>query len=408
MFFVSIVNYLFAILIEDYPSRKKLLINLCLVLSLLPLAYFKYAMFVLDNLRLLFHDIPALKVLLPAGISFYTFQGLAYTADVYFGKIKAERGPITFLLFKAFFPQLVAGPIERSHNLLKEVRAPRTFNLGQFFSGIDLLFLGYLKKLVVADNAAMYVNMIFDLKQPSTLLIMIGSLGFGVQILADFSAYTDIARGVARLIGFELLENFNHPYISKSPSDFWRRWHMSLSNCIRDYLYIPLGGSRVPTGRWLYNLFIVWFICGLWHGAAWNFIIWGLYWGSWIAIYRFAWSLPDGRAWDLARILWMNLIITVGWLIFRIDDLRYLADYFSPAAFALTPQKIRGAITISIIFGFYAAPLLVGFFTRDIITGLLRSDKYRVATRIFGYSLIGLLIALFAAESSAEFLYFQF
>lgn len=366
-------------------------------------------MFILGNIKILFPSMDlALRIFLPAGISFFTFQGLAYTADVYTGKKAAESNFLRFALFKVFFPQLVAGPIERAGNLLTQINKERKFCWGQFFGGIDLLLRGYFKKVVIADNVAAYVNMIFDLKEPSTSLIIVGGIGFSIQILADFSAYTDIARGCSRLLGIELMENFNHPYIAKSPSDFWRRWHISLSNCIRDYLYIPLGGSQVSMTRWMFNLFVVWFICGLWHGAGWNFILWGLYWGSMIALYRFSPSLPAGRLLDLLRVGVMYIWIVIGWIIFRTRELAYFSDYISERAILLSQKHEKVAIAVILLCVFYAIPLVLMFLLEKPFAKLMANKDLRPVVRTVVYAMGCLMICMFAAEQGVDFYYFQF
>lgn len=406
---VTTVNWGSALLIEKYPARKKAVLVTCCILSLLPLLWFKYAMFILGNIKILFPSIDlVLRIFLPAGISFFTFQGLAYTADVYMGKKNAEKNFLRFALFKVFFPQLVAGPIERAGNLLTQINKERRFSWEQFFGGIDLLLRGYLKKIVIADNIAAYVNMIFDLKHPSSHMVLVGGIGFSIQILADFSAYTDIARGCARLMGFELMENFNHPYVAKSPSDFWRRWHISLSNCIRDYLYIPLGGSQVSTGRWLVNIFVVWFICGLWHGAGWNFIAWGLFWGSLIVIYRFTPTFPDSILINYLRIGVMYIWIVLGWIIFRTHELKYFHSYISHKAFALNANHDKVTIAILSIFILYAVPLVSMYLLEGPVRRLMAKSDLRPVVRTVAYMVAGLFLVIFAAEQGVDFYYFQF
>lgn len=406
---VALTNWGAALLIERYPERKKMLMTLCCILSLSFLAWFKYAMFFLENLKLIFPSISlTLQILLPAGISFFTFQALAYTADVYRGTARALKDPSRVLLFIAFFPHLVAGPIERSDNLLRQLNSRPSFSWDRAIRGIDLLLIGYVKKVVVADNIATYVNMIFDLKEPSTLTVLVGGIGFGIQILADFSAYTDIARGCGRLFGFELLENFNHPYLSTSPSDFWRRWHITLSRCIREYIYIPLGGSQVSTPRWLLNILFVWFICGLWHGAGWNFIAWGLFWGSLIIAYRFLPSFPDTPLITPLRISIMYIWITLGWILFRVHNLDLLPLYFSPEAFALIPKQLAVNYATLGLFLLYASPLLVGVMIEKPVQSLFHRPTTRWAIRVLGYSIAVLLLVVFAAEQGEDFYYFQF
>ena len=256
------------------------------------LGFFKYFNFFVDNVHVALASLglhaapPALAILLPAGISFYTFQALSYTIDVYKGEMRARRDPIDFALFVAFFPHLVAGPIMRAQNLLVQVERPRTFSADAARSGLVLMAWGFFKKLVVADNVAVIANRVFAHEAPTFEVLWAGVFAFGMQIYADFSAYSDIARGVARWFGFELIVNFNHPYIAHSPTDFWRRWHISLSTWFRDYVYIPLGGNRVPASQREINLLATFVISGFWHGASWNFVLWGFYHGMLVVVTR--------------------------------------------------------------------------------------------------------------------------
>jgi alginate O-acetyltransferase complex protein AlgI len=409
MFGMGVVNFYSAILIEKKPNIKRLTLNICLIISLGTLAYFKYSMFFLENIKLLWSSLSVTwQVFLPAGISFYTFQALSYTIDVYRKEFPAEKSIIRFLLFKSFFPQLVAGPIERAGNLLNQINNPRSFSWEKIFSGVDLILYGFVKKLVVADNIALYVNMIFDLKSPSTLLIIVGTIGFSVQILADFSSYTDIARGSARMLGFELMENFKNPYLAITPSDFWRRWHISLSTWIRDYIYIPLGGSKVSNSRWVVNMFVVWFLCGLWHGAAWNFVAWGLYWCVLLIIYRFADIFPKGPLTYPFRIIVMYFLITTGWLFFRVDNLGFLFDYFSQAAINRSSKQVPISIAVLSIILTCTLPLFIGLLSSRLVKRCLADDTTKIATRILGYTVLLLLLSMFAADSPSDFYYFQF
>ena len=406
---VTLINYTAAILIERYQTRRVALAVLCIALSLTFLLWFKYALFILRGLSDIFPALPVpLEIFLPAGISFFTFQALAYTGDVYTGRLKAERNPVDFFLFVSFFPQLVAGPIERAENLLRQVTEQRRWQLDRFMRGLDILCLGYVKKIVIADNVAIYVNMIFDLKNPSALMILAGAIGFGIQILADFSSYTDIARGCGRFMGFELMENFNHPYLARSPGEFWRRWHISLSNLIKEYLYVPLGGSRVNPGRWVFNIVLVWFICGLWHGAGWNFIIWGLYWGMLLIAYRYITLFPEKPWADIPKIVIFFTWTTLGWLLFRVRDLSLLSEYFSPNAFARIQQQLPVTAAVLFIFLLYAAPLVLTLCLEKRAARAMTTWHGQMAVRMAGYTCAALLLVLFAAEQGSDFYYFQF
>jgi D-alanyl-lipoteichoic acid acyltransferase DltB (MBOAT superfamily) len=280
----TLIVYLLAIQIEkiSVPAWRKALLVLGLVPLLGSLAVFKYLGFVGDSLRALAerfdwsYTLPSWQLLLPVGISFYTFQALGYLIDVYRGKIEPERHLGRLALFMAFFPQLVSGPIERAEHLLNQFKTGRNPSIRDISGGMQLVLWGTFKKVVVADRLAVYADAVFD--HPGDHLglpVLLAIAFFAVQIYCDFSGYTDIALGTARMLGYHLTPNFRQPYLSLSIVEFWKRWHVTLSNWFRDYLYIPLGGNRVPKWRWYTNVLVVFVLSGLWHGANWTFVIWG-------------------------------------------------------------------------------------------------------------------------------------
>ena len=280
----TLISYLTAILMvkSERQARRTGLLVISLVSNLGILFAFKYFNFVNDSLRAVFsqfnspYNVPLFEVLLPVGISFYTFQALGYSIDVYRGKLEPERHLGRYALFVSFFPQLVAGPIERAANLLPQFYKKFTFDEARVSSGLSLMLWGMFKKVVIADRLGLYVNAVYN--NPSDWEgwpVFVATYFFAFQIYCDFSGYTDIAIGAARVMGFDLMENFRRPYFAQTPSEFWRRWHISLSSWFRDYLYIPLGGSRVAVPRWYLNLMLVFVVSGLWHGAAWTFVVWG-------------------------------------------------------------------------------------------------------------------------------------
>jgi D-alanyl-lipoteichoic acid acyltransferase DltB (MBOAT superfamily) len=286
------VDYVGAIAMERWPARKKAVLTVSLVANLAMLGYFKYCDFFLVNVAAaldalgVHNSLGPLGVFLPAGISFYTFQSMAYSIDVYRGEMKASRNLLDYLLAVSLFPHLVAGPVQRASNLLTQAGTDRTFQLALVRSGFALAMWGAFKKVVIADSIAPYVDKIFALKDPSGAMVWAATLGFTVQILADFSGYTDIARGVARMLGFDLMENFRSPYLATNPSEFWRRWHISFSTWIKDYLYISFGGSRGGFWRATAATSGAMLISGLWHGASWNFVAWGAYHALLLVGYR--------------------------------------------------------------------------------------------------------------------------
>ena len=287
------VDYIVARLIDqsDDPRRRKLLLALSLSLNLGVLFTFKYFNFFNESFGAAFHqfglpyNISAFSLALPVGISFYTFQSMAYTIDVYRGKLRAEKHAGIFATFVAFFPQLVAGPIERAPHMLPQYRRKIHFDEERTVEGLRRILWGFFKKVVIADRLAIYVNAVYNTPQDySGLPLIVATIFFAFQIYCDFSAYTDIAIGTARIMGFDLMENFRQPFFARSVREFWARWHISLSTWFRDYLYIPLGGSRVPLPRHLLNLFIVFLVSGLWHGASWTFVVWGALHGLYVVV----------------------------------------------------------------------------------------------------------------------------
>mgnify|MGYP003330661054 CR=1 FL=1 len=276
----------------SHPSRKRWYLGTSLAVNLGMLGVFKYYNFFAVNVQAAlaavhFHvPLPALHVVLPVGISFYTFQELSYTLEVYKGRLEARRDFLDFATFVCFFPQLVAGPIERAAHLLPQVEQPRTFVWPHARDAMFLILWGYFKKLVIADNTGVIANKVFALQQPGFYMLWAGVFAFGIQIYADFSAYSDIARGTARWLGFDLMRNFNHPYLATGPADFWRRWHISLSSWFRDYVYIPLGGSRAGRLIEYRNILATFLLSGLWHGASWNYVLWGAYHGALLVLSR--------------------------------------------------------------------------------------------------------------------------
>ncbi|MCC7125207.1 MAG: MBOAT family protein [Acidobacteria bacterium] len=329
---------------EDDPARRKLYLYASLAVNLGMLGVFKYYNFFIENVRELLAGVglqvspPLLELVLPAGISFYTFQALSYTVEVYWGHMKARRNAVDFALFVAFFPHLVAGPIMRAKNLLVQVEQPRFWNTDRARDAVLLIIWGFFKKLVVADNVGLIANRVFTHEDPSFEMLWAGVFAFGLQIYADFSAYSDIARGTARWFGFELILNFNHPYIAHSPTDFWRRWHISLSTWFRDFVYIPLGGNRVSALQREANLMATFLISGLWHGASWNYVMWGLYHGLLVVVSRTigtALKLPEKWPGPLAivQVVLTVTLMLAGWLFFRETNPDFLRRwlFLSPA-----------------------------------------------------------------------------
>ncbi len=410
--FSTVVDYFCGLGMRRNPARKKIFLITSLFSNLGLLGVFKYFNFFADSVSNalaaigLNADPVTLQIILPVGISFYTFQTLSYTIDIYRDECEPRTNFIDFAVFVSFFPQLVAGPIERAKRFLPQVEAPRYWKWSNLDEAWPLIVRGYLKKLVVADNVAVLSDKIFMLESPSLLMILAGSLAFAVQIYADFSAYTDIARGSARLLGFQLIENFKSPYLAISPSDFWRRWHISFSSWIRDYLYISLGGSRVGTGaRFLLLLMVSMGLSGLWHGASWHFVIWGLYHGILVFAYH---RLGLGGRWRpegpiKTAVAWTVMFgfTLFGWVLFRVPDMGWFFSAFGSASAGFQGDLLVSAVSVIAATLVYSIPLF----------GLMALDRINVGGRLVHSLVYGVAIAaiLTLAESQGQdFIYFQF
>lgn len=409
----TVVDYICGLGMVRFDGRKKLFLIISLICNLGMLGFFKYFNFFADSIHqaatsmgLNFSPI-TLKIFLPVGISFYTFQTLSYTIDIYRDKLKPRKNFFDFALFVAFFPQLVAGPIERASRLLPQVETKRKWDTEKFLSAWPLLVRGYLKKLVIADNVAVYVNQIFMLEKPTLLLLFAGTVAFAIQIYADFSAYTDIARASARLLGFDLIKNFKSPYLAISPSDFWRRWHISFSSWIRDYLYIPLGGSKVSTQfKMAFVLLVSLGLSGLWHGAAWNFIAWGVYHAILLFAYRSfglagRWQ-PQTRKGKLAAVSIMFMFTLFGWAIFRTSSMTWLLSAFtSQPNFGFSGQPLIAAMVILFSVIFYSLPLFV-LMLIDRVTPKSKT----IHAVVYGMAIVAITVLF--RDSAQDFIYFQF
>lgn len=380
------------------------------------LCFFKYAGFAAQNARHVLAALgmqaalPGLEIVLPIGISFYTFQAMAYLVDIRRGDVPPPGGLAETALFLSFFPQLVSGPIERASNLLVQIRTPRRTTPETFAAGLELLLAGFFKKMVLADNLAAVADPVFNAPAASGGEIAVATLAFTFQIYCDFSGYVDIARGSARMLGFELLENFRLPYFAPNPREFWRRWNMTLSNWFRDYVYIPLGGNRGGPAATLRNLMVTMALCGLWHGASWNYVLWGLYHGLLLAGHRLvrgADPLPSQgpRRVDLKGALLFFPFMSLGWLLFRIQDpgrlTGALASLFSPSRWSGLPVHDL-ALTLAL-----AVPLML-FQAMQTQRGMEPWRGWPAFLRAAFFLMLGYGILHFRAEQTNAFIYFQF
>jgi D-alanyl-lipoteichoic acid acyltransferase DltB (MBOAT superfamily) len=384
------------------------------------LCAFKYYNFFVESFSALFRVVGIewhplmLQMMLPVGISFFTFQALSYTFDVYFKKMQPTRNVVEFFTFIAFFPQLVAGPIERASNLLPQFQRARRFDPEVASHGICLMIYGLFKKMVVADTLSVYVDQTFNNCAffNSSLTCILAAFFFSIQIYCDFSGYSDIARGVARLFGFELMVNFNRPYLATSFTDFWRRWHISLSTWFKDYVYIPLGGNRVGTGKVLRNLWVVFLLSGLWHGASWTFVAWGALHAAFqsIAILKNKlFKKPErfSRLRTIGAILFVNMGVIFAWLLFRAQDFGQFKLFVRTMVYGdYTPSLMAlcaGMGPLHFLFCWIAVGLLA-------VSYLFPADckiKKMPLQLLFAILFI-LAIIFFGMPSGGEFIYFQF
>lgn len=331
MIFSSVVDYTNGRLIEKYRDNKVLkrtFMVASVVINLALLGFFKYSDFLIENINNLFNlSIPLLELGLPIGISFYTFQTMSYSIDVYRGDVKAEHNFLNFMTYVSMFPQLIAGPIVRYQTVSEEL-SKREINFSKFCDGFVRFLQGLFKKVLIANNVGYVWSMISgDASDISLLTAWLGIFMFAFQIYFDFSGYSDMAIGMGKMLGFTYPENFNYPYISKSITEFWRRWHISLSSWFKDYVYIPLGGSRCKKIINIRNILIVWMLTGIWHGAAWNFLFWGLYFGILLILEKFVLKRFLEKLPGFFKHIYAIFFILVGWLIFAFDDISLLKEY---------------------------------------------------------------------------------
>ncbi len=415
----AVLDYSMGLAMRRWPEKKGLFLTLSLAGNLGLLGTFKYFDFFVQNLIDLFtlmgvsSGLHTLGIFLPVGISFYTFQTMSYSLDIYRGQLEPRRNFLDYVVFVSFFPQLVAGPVERARNLLPQMEVERVFRWEEVRSGLALALWGGFKKVCVADVIAPYVDKAFALREPSGPLIWAATLGFAIQILADFSGYTDIARGTARMLGIRLMKNFDHPYLATSPSEFWRRWHISFSSWIRDYLYIAAGGSR--GGFWYVtrNTFLAMLLSGLWHGAAWTFVLWGAYHALLLTGYRLVGRvLPESlSSWRFGKVLAVGLMFfftTLGWMIFRQTRLEDLLGYFTLNPFVASPDQWVATVTLLAICALVAAPLLTALWLEHRVLPRLRNWGGYAPLEAATLAALACAILTFVRSTANDFIYFQF
>ncbi|MBQ7155246.1 MAG: MBOAT family protein [Synergistaceae bacterium] len=410
--FTTCISYLAALFIER-SRHKRLILTSALIACLGVLFIFKYFNFaagILADFAAMFslslHP-TTLNLLLPVGISFYTFQTLGYVIDVYRGKTRAERNFWVYAAFISYFPQLVAGPIERTNNLLPQIKAHHEFDYSQAVYGIKLMVWGFFKKLCIADVLAVYADKVFeDVYKFSSFSLFLAVLFFTMQVYCDFSGYSDIARGCSKMLGIELMENFRSPYLSASIREFWSRWHISLSTWFRDYVYIPLGGNRCGKIRHNVNLMITFIVSGLWHGANWTFVIWGAVHGLAQVIEN---AVLPRKSGGVLRIMGTFVFVMLAWVFFRAQNLTEAVYVFGHMFGGTAGDKLGMNRTAKIA---ALIPLLI-LFVNECIS--LRTDAIEFlsrkgfAVRWAAYFALGLMVIFFSPKDiAAEFVYFQF
>lgn len=425
--FTIVIDYFAGIYIENSEgSSRKFYLILSLFANIGVLAVFKYYNFIIQNFSILFkgflfnNSLPYLSIILPIGLSFHTFQAMSYTIEVYRGNQKAERHFGIYALYVMFYPQLVAGPIERPQNLLHQFREKYDFEFNRVIEGLKLMLWGLFKKLVIADRLAIYVSAVYNNpEQHSGSSFILATIFFAFQIYCDFSGYSDIAIGAAKVMGFKLMTNFNRPYFARNISEFWKRWHISLSSWFKDYLYISLGGSRVSIPRWYFNLFLVFLISGLWHGANWTYIIWGALNGFYLvfAIVSQGFRNEISKLTGIEKLPQLNhlfqVIITFtlscfAWIFFRannVTDALLIINkiFLSPGTLYIGDwqQLIYCVLGIVILILIEVRREFFGHSTLPFITN--NWFKEEVA-----YALLVILILLIGVFDGGQFIYFQF
>ena len=432
MIYSITISYVIGCLLDITKRQKtrKFILGSGIVLNLLPLIYFKYSGFFIDNLNMLLNlDILAdASISLPIGISFFTFQAISYLVDLFRGDAQPQRSILNLGLYISLFPQLIAGPIVRYHDINKQI-AERTITLDDIGHGAERFIIGLAKKVLIANSIGELVDSVFNLEagEINASLAWLAIVGYSLQIYFDFSGYSDMAIGLCRMFGFNLKENFNYPYFARSIKEFWRRWHISLSSWFRDYLYIPLGGNRLGPTRTMVNLFIVFFLCGLWHGASWNFIAWGIFHGLLLSFERI--KFVDSLMTKLPGLIthtYTLLMVMFGWVLFRSPTLDYAMDYFV-AMFSFNREifmdvyllnAINNETTIAICLGIFFSTPIYPILKEKYITPLLDNDSNnsKAATATISRTLlVAVLSCLFllsiVSTVSGEynpFLYFRF
>ena len=413
MIFSSIVDFINGKNIEKYKDdnkKKKIYLIISIIINISLLGFFKYADFFIKVINnILYLDIPLLNLGLPIGISFFTFQTMSYSIDVYRGDVKAEKDFLTFLTYVCMFPQLIAGPIVRYETVSSELHK-RDINFKKFADGFTRFLRGLFKKVLIANNIGLLFTLITS-SEVNDISIMTGVLAivsYAFQIYFDFSGYSDMAIGMGNMCGFTFLENFNYPYISKSITDFWRRWHISLSSWFKDYVYIPLGGSRVNILKNIRNILIVWILTGFWHGASWNFIFWGLYYGILLLLEKFVLKKYIDKLPDFVKHTYTIILVFIGWMIFAFDDSKYLFGFIK----ALTSNKFIDSAFLYYFKNYFLILVIATVFSLPVYPKVKEKMNNTIFTSLLSISIYVILfivtLSYLVSDTYNPFLYFRF
>ena len=414
MLLTILINYAGALAVEKFNKHKKLWLILTIIVDLGFLIYFKYFNFIIDNINNLFHaHISALDVIMPIGISFYTFQALSYVIDVFRGDCKAQKDVYKLALYICLFPQLIAGPIVKYHDVAEQIE-DREVNFDKVNLGVKRFIIGLAKKMLIANTLGAIADKIFT--QPADtftpLVAWLGGISYTLQLYYDFSGYSDMAIGLGLIFGFHFMENFNYPYISKSITEFWRRWHISLSTWFKQYLYIPLGGNRISKNRTYINLGIVFLLTGIWHGASWNFVFWGLWNGFFIILEKMTgWhNETDKLSIKILKHLYTIFVFVLGWVMFRADNMTYAWTYLKNM-FGLVPVHDITYKMIYYVDNVEIITLFIGILcAMPIFRNMIHIEKKPVKLLVNIWLLVLFILssAAIAASTYNPFIYFRF
>lgn len=409
-----IVNYLIALKIERRKRGKKKWMIIDVIFNLGVIGFFKYGNFIIQNINSIFHsNIGEMDLALPIGISFYTFQVLSYVIDVYRKTVPAQKSIVNLGMYVTLFPQLIAGPIVRYETVAEEIEN-RKENFTEVVEGLKRFFIGLGKKVLIANQMALIADTIYggDLANTGTVSLWLAAISYTLQIYFDFSGYSDMAIGLGRMFGFHFLENFNYPYIAKSITDFWRRWHISLSTWFRDYVYIPLGGNRVSTLKWLRNILVVWLLTGLWHGASWNFILWGVYYGVILIIEKVFLGRIIEKLPKVLQHIYALFFIIIGWVIFRVEDFSQMGIVLQKM-FTWQASSIIDNIVLNFDVFSSLPYVLIGIIGSMPLFAKVRekrkqTNSYLIVSNLWSFGIFMLSICFLLVATYNPFIYFRF